>query len=66
MALRDTARSAMATVIGWIIVALVVVWLFHFVLGTILWIIKLILAVIVIGLLLTLYLKLKSPKKQAP
>lgn len=56
-----TARSAAATVVGWVLV-LVVGWLaLRFLLGTLFWMLRgALLIAVVIGLLL-LYLTLKAP-----
>ncbi len=56
------ARSPLATIVGYVILALVVIWLFNFVAGTIYWILRTIIAIVVILALITLYLKLKTPK----
>jgi hypothetical protein len=50
-----------ATLVGYAIVILIAVVLLRFVLGTIFWVIRAILIVVVLLGLLTLYLKLKSP-----
>jgi hypothetical protein len=50
-----------ATVVGWIIVGLVAYWLLGAVLGTIRWLIHLLVWLVVLGGLITLYAKLKSP-----
>lgn len=56
-------KSALATVIGWIIVALLVVWGFGFVLGTLRWLLRSALMFLVIGGLVVAYLSLKDPPK---
>jgi hypothetical protein len=58
---RSGARSAMATVVGYVIVAIVVLAVFHFIIGTILWLFRTLVIVVVLLGLLTLYLRLKSP-----
>ncbi|MEO8267329.1 MAG: hypothetical protein ABI706_17655 [Ilumatobacteraceae bacterium] len=55
------ARSVLATLLGYVIVAIVVLFLFHFVIGTILWLFRTVVIVAVLLGLLTIYLKLKSP-----
>ena len=55
------ARSALATVVGYVIVVIVALLLFKFVLGTIFWLIRVIVVIVVLLGLLTLYLRLKSP-----
>ncbi len=62
--IRTGARSVLATVIGWIIVALIVYWLFHFLLGTILWVLRAVLAIVIVGGLFWVYLRLKSPSSK--
>jgi len=54
------ARSLLATVVGYIILAIVALFLFHFILGTILWLFRTLAIVIILLVLLTLYFKLKS------
>jgi hypothetical protein len=55
------SRSVLATIVGYVIVAIIVLVLFHFVIGTILWLFRTAVIVVVLLGLLTLYLKLKSP-----
>jgi hypothetical protein len=57
----DTSRSALATVIGWIIVAAVAYWLLGAVLGTLRFVIRAVVWVVVISALVGLYARLKSP-----
>ncbi|MEY2400750.1 MAG: hypothetical protein QOJ08_861 [Ilumatobacteraceae bacterium] len=54
-------RSVLATVVGFAIVAIIVLALFNFVIGTILWLFRTIVIVVVLLGLLTIYLRLKSP-----
>ncbi len=54
-------RSVLATLVGYVIVAIVVLFLFHFIIGTILWLFRTLVIVAVLLGLLTIYLKLKSP-----
>ena len=51
----------LATIIGYIIVAIVVLFLFHFIIGTILWLFRTLVIVVVLLGLVTIYLRLKSP-----
>ena len=51
----------LATLVGYVIVAIVVLFLFHFIIGTILWLVRTLVIVAVLLGLLTIYLKLKSP-----
>ncbi len=56
-------KSSLATVIGWVIVALIVFWAFGFIIGTLRWLLR---SVLIIGLLIGLlvaYLALKDPPK---
>lgn len=55
------ARSVLATIVGYVIVAVVVLVLFNFVIGTFLWLFRTLVIVVVLLGLLTLYLRLKSP-----
>ena len=55
------ARSVLATIIGYVIVAIVVLFLFHFIIGTILWLFRTLVIVVVLLGLVTIYLRLKSP-----
>lgn len=57
----NRARSFLATIVGYAIVALVIVFLFHFIIGTILWLFRTLVVIVVLLGLLTIYLKLKSP-----
>ena len=54
-------RSLLATVVGYVIVAFVVVIVFRFVAGTFFWVIRTLFIVLILGALVALYLKLKSP-----
>ena len=55
------ARSVLATVVGYVLVAVVVVILFNFIIGTLFWLIRTVLIIVALLGLLTIYLKLKSP-----
>ncbi len=55
------ARSFLATVVGYLIVIVLAVVVFRFVLGTIYWLLRAFFIVIVLVVLLTVYLRLKSP-----
>jgi uncharacterized membrane protein YdjX (TVP38/TMEM64 family) len=55
------ARSVLATIVGYVIVAIVVLVLFHFIIGTILWLFRTLVIIVVILGLITIYLRLKSP-----
>lgn len=62
MAQSAGPRSFLATVVGYVLVALIAWVVLGWVLGTIFWLIRTILLVVVIGGLLLLYLNLKAPK----
>ena len=51
----------LATVVGYVLVAIIVVVLFNFVVGTFFWLIRTVLIVVALLGLLTIYFKLKSP-----
>ncbi len=56
-------KSSLATVIGWVIVALLVFWAFGFIIGTLRWLLRSVLLFgLLIGLLLA-YFALKDPPK---
>jgi hypothetical protein len=57
----NRARSLAATVVGYVIVALVVLILLRFVVGTIFWLIRALFIVVVLVALMAIYLRLKSP-----
>ena len=54
-------RSAMASAIGWVIVALVVVWGFGMIVGWIAFVVRSFVWIVVIGVLVVAYLSLKAP-----
>jgi hypothetical protein len=58
---RNGARSLLATLVGYLLVALIVLFVFHFIIGTILWLFKTLVVVVVLLALLSIYLRLKSP-----
>jgi hypothetical protein len=62
MAASTGARSAMATAVGWILVVVIGLVVARWVLGSILWLFRWALILVVIGGLLTVYLRLKLPK----
>jgi hypothetical protein len=55
------SRSVLATIVGYFLVAVIVLVLFHFVIGTVLWLFRTAAIVVVLLVLLTIYLRLKSP-----
>ena len=58
---RRTGRSILATLVGYVIVGVLVIVAFHFVVGTILWLFRTLVIVVVILALVTIYLRLKAP-----
>ncbi|MCU1361135.1 MAG: hypothetical protein JWN99_2424 [Ilumatobacteraceae bacterium] len=63
MAESRDARSGLATVVGWVLVAVIAYFALRFVLGTLFWLIRTVVIIVVIGGLLMLYLNLKAPKE---
>ena len=61
VAQQSRARSFLATIVGYLIVILLAVIVFRFVLGTIFWLFRAFFIVIVLVVLLTIYLRLKTP-----
>lgn len=53
-------RSFAASLVGWVLVALVLYFVFGWFISTILWIIRLVMVVVVLGALLAIYLKLRG------
>ena len=53
-------RNLAASLVGWILVAIVVWLLFGFLVGTLLWVLRMLIVLAVVGGLLALYLKLKG------
>ena len=64
MAESQGARAALATVVGWVIFAVVAYFVLRLFAGTIFWLFRIVLAVVVVGGLLTLYVRLKTPDDQ--
>ena len=58
---RSGARSITATIVGYLLLAIIVLILFHSIVGTILWLFRTIVIIVVVLGLLTVYLRLKSP-----
>ncbi|MEL6891623.1 MAG: hypothetical protein AAFP84_08510 [Actinomycetota bacterium] len=56
----EAPRNLAATIVGWLLVALVVYLLFGWIIGTIRWIIRMIVVLVVLGGLFALYLKLRD------
>jgi hypothetical protein len=59
--MATSPRSALASAIGWIIVALIVIWLFGMVIGWIRFVLRSIAWIVLIGLLLAAYFAAKGP-----
>lgn len=57
---RARGRSFATSLVGWVVVALLVYLAIGFLIGTILWILRLVAVLVVIGALLALYLKLRN------
>ncbi|HEY5423687.1 MAG TPA: hypothetical protein VIK05_09470 [Ilumatobacteraceae bacterium] len=58
---QSGGRSLLATIVGWFLVAIIVLVLFHAVVGTVLWLFRTLVIIVVIVGLIALYLRLKSP-----
>lgn len=56
----DRSRSVVATVVGWIVVALLAYWLLGAVIGTVRFVIRAVVWIVVLGGLVSLYARLKS------
>jgi len=56
------SKSFLATVVGYVLFAVIVWFLFGWLVGTILWVLRTVLIIVVVLGLFTLYLKLKTPK----
>lgn len=59
--MSSRSRSALASAVGWIIVALVVIWLFGLLVGWIGFVLRSAGWILLIGLLVAAYLALKAP-----
>lgn len=53
-------RNVLATVVGWLLVALVVYLFFGWIIGTIFWLVRTLFVLVVLGAIFALYLKLKG------
>lgn len=60
MPVADGSRSVLASVVGWLIVALVAYWFLGIIIGTIAFFVRFFIWIVLLGILLALYLKLKS------
>jgi hypothetical protein len=59
-----TPRSALATVVGWAIVAVIVWLVLTTALGAIFWMVRSLLWVVILGGLIWAYLSLKAPREE--
>lgn len=57
------ARSFLATIVGYVIVALIAFWLLGAVVGTLRFLLRIVLTLLVLGGLIALWARLKSPGK---
>ena len=53
-------KNLLATVVGWVIVALLVFWFLGIIVGTIAFVVRFIVWIVLLGLLLAAYVKLKE------
>jgi hypothetical protein len=53
-------KSLLASIIGWVIVALIVYWLLGIVVGTIRFLVRFLVWVVLLGLLIVAYFRLQS------
>ena len=53
-------RSVATSVVGWLIVALLAYWFLGFVIGTIAFLVRFIVWIVLLGVLLAIYARLKS------
>ncbi|MGB3734941.1 MAG: hypothetical protein WA964_08300 [Ilumatobacter sp.] len=56
----SSGRSVLATIVGWIIVALIVWFFFGWILGTLRFLLRIIVVLVVIGALASLYFRLRG------
>jgi hypothetical protein len=61
MALPDRSRSFLATIIGWVLAAIVLWFALRFILGTVTFVLRGVVLIVVIVGLLWAYLSLKAP-----
>jgi hypothetical protein len=59
--MASTPRSALASAIGWVVVALVVIWLFGMVIGWIRFVLRSVVWIVLIAVLIGVYLSIKEP-----
>ena len=63
MAQARGGRSLLATMVGYVLVAVIAYIVVRMMVGTIFWLTRTIIVVVIVGGLLTLYLNLKLPKE---
>jgi len=57
---ENRAKSILASVVGWLIVALIVYWFLGFVVGTIAFMVRFVVGIVLLGLLVAAYVKLSG------
>lgn len=62
MSTSSPTRSALATVVGWVIVAVVVYWFLGAVIGTIRFLVRFLAWIVVLGVLAVIYFRLRAPE----
>ena len=58
--MASSGRSVLASVVGWIVVALIAWFLFGWILGALRFILRVIVILVVLGALIALYVKLRG------
>jgi hypothetical protein len=61
MAETRGTRSVLATAVGYVLVAIIAYFALRIFVGTLFWLLRTIIVIVIIGGLFTLYLKLKTP-----
>lgn len=59
--MAGSPKSVLASVVGWLIVALLAYWFLGIIVGTIAFMVRFIVWIVLLGVLVTVYLKLTSP-----
>lgn len=59
---QSRGRSLLGTVVGYVLVALIAYFVLRLFVGTIFWLIRTLIVVVIVGGLFTLYLRLKLPR----
>lgn len=55
-------RSVAASLIGYLLVGLLIIWLLNALVGTLFWLIRTVLFALIVGVLLAAYLALRAPR----